>query len=122
MFPQSTIEEIIESERLMLLRAKDRYGRYYTHARGVSVFLSLCISAIDQDRMMFGRFHARITIANPEQEHFADVEDQGILDASQELTKKRYVWLHKNFEQKSQWIVQSPSKTSFPERGLGSVS
>ena len=36
-FAQSTIEEIVESERLMVLGAKERYGPYYTHLRGVSV-------------------------------------------------------------------------------------
>jgi hypothetical protein len=60
MFPQATIEEIIESERSMLLTAKDRYGEYYTHARSVSVFLSRCVSAVDHDRMMFGRLHAHM--------------------------------------------------------------
>ncbi len=145
MFPQCTIEEIIESERLMLLSAKDRYGRYYTHARGVSVFLSLCISAVDPDRMMFARFHAQMkkhhmlalfsalrlhkvqammnlrqvleagasgafAIANPEQHHFADADQNGILDPSPELTKKRYAWLHKHFEKRSQWIKDTKER------------
>jgi hypothetical protein len=144
-FAQSTIEEIVESERLMLLKAKNRYGRYYIHARGVSVFLSLCITAVDPDRMMFRRFHAHMkkhhmlalfsalrlhkvqammnlrqvleagasgafAIANPEQEHFADTDSQGILDPSQELTKKRYAWLHKNFESKSQWVKDTKER------------
>jgi hypothetical protein len=144
-FAQSTIEEIVESERLMVLGAKERYGPYYTHLRGVSVFLSLCISAVDPDRMMFGRFHshmkkhhmlalfsslrlhkvqammnlrqvleagtsAAFAIANPEQEHFADIDDRGILDPSQELTKKRYAWLHKNFEPRSQWVKETKER------------
>jgi hypothetical protein len=139
MFPQATIEEIIESERSMLVTAKDRYGQYYTHALGVSVFLSRCISAVDLDRMMFGRFHAHMkkhhmlalfstlrlhkvqammdlrqvleagasgafAIANPEQHHFADADDRGILDPTSELTKKRYAWLNENYPDKSQWI------------------
>ena len=144
-FPQATIEEIIESERQMLLSAKERYGKYYTHARGVSVFLSLCVDAIDPDRLMFGRFHSHMkkhhmlalfsalrlhkvqammnlrqvleagasgafAIANPETGHFADIDQQGILDPSQELTKKRYAWLDKNYEQKSQWIKDTKER------------
>jgi hypothetical protein len=33
---------------------------------------------------------AGFAIANPELEHFADVDTQGLLDLSQALTKKRY--------------------------------
>jgi hypothetical protein len=54
--PQSTIEEITESERQMLLAAESRYGKYYTNARTISVFLSQCIAGVNHDRMMFGRF------------------------------------------------------------------
>src|ERR1700733_13609891 len=138
-FPQSTVEEIIESERAMLLGAKERYGKYYTHARGVSVFLSLCITGIDHDRMMFGRFHSHMkkhhmlalfstvrlhrvqammnlrqvleagaagafAIPNPEQHHFVDEDEYGILDPAQKLATKRHAWLHKHYEKKSQWI------------------
>jgi hypothetical protein len=53
-FAQSTIEEIVESERLMLVNAKKRYGKYYAHTREVSVFLSQCIVSVGHDRMMFG--------------------------------------------------------------------
>jgi hypothetical protein len=57
-FLQSTLEEITESERQMLLAAKDRYGNHYVNARASSVFLSKCIVAIDHDRLNFGRFLA----------------------------------------------------------------
>jgi len=32
-FPQSTIEEITESERQMVLTAKERFGRHFVNAR-----------------------------------------------------------------------------------------
>jgi hypothetical protein len=57
-FPQSTLEEIIESERQMLLTAEDRYGNHYVNARTSSVFLSKCVVSIEHDRMNFGRFLA----------------------------------------------------------------
>jgi hypothetical protein len=55
-FLQSTLEEIIESERLMLIAARERYGDYYGHARECSSFLSRSVTAVDHDRMMFSRF------------------------------------------------------------------
>lgn len=144
-FPQSSIEEIIESERLMLINASLRYGDIFTHARGVSVFLTQCVTAIDPDRMMFGRFFSQMkkhhmlalfsaarlhkvqtmmnlrivleagasaafAIANPEHHHFFDTDEQGILDASQELTKKRYAWLDKNYEEQSLWIKDAKAQ------------
>jgi len=55
---QSTLEEITESERQMLLSAKERFGNHYVNARASSVFLSRCIVAVEHDRMNFGRFLA----------------------------------------------------------------
>lgn len=138
-FLQSTFEEIIESERLMLLVADERYGKYYRNARECSIFLSRCIESVDHDRMMFARFFALMkkhhmlallsilrlhkvqammnvrqvleagaasafAIANPEQHHFAETDEQGLLDPTQELAKKRYKWLHENYRDKSDWI------------------
>jgi hypothetical protein len=57
-FPQSTLEEIAESERQMVLGAKERYGKHFINARAGSVFLSRCIVSVDHDRMNFARFLA----------------------------------------------------------------
>jgi hypothetical protein len=140
-FPQSTFEEIAASEHDMLLRARERYGVFYVHARDCSIFLSRSVVGVDHDRMMFGRFFALMkkhhmlallstlrlhkvqammnlrqvleagaaaafAIANPELEHFADVDQQGLLDPSQTLTGKRYQWLEQNFRSKSDWIKE----------------
>jgi len=60
-FPQSTVEEFIDSERLMVLTARERYGRYYTHALGCAVFMSRCIEGVDHDRsMIFGRLFSQM--------------------------------------------------------------
>jgi hypothetical protein len=53
---QSTLQEIIESERELLLTADQRYGDYYRHARECSIFLSRCFISVDPDRLMFARF------------------------------------------------------------------
>jgi hypothetical protein len=129
---QSTFEEIVESERELILTADQRYGNYYRHARDCTVFLSRCIAAVDPDRMMFARFFslmkkqvmlallstlrlhkvqalmnlrqvleagaaAAFAIANPEPEHFAKTDANGLIDASQDLTEKRYKWLANHF-------------------------
>lgn len=57
-FPQSTLEEITESERQMLLTAMERFGDYYVNARTSSVFMSRCIISVNHDRLNFARFFA----------------------------------------------------------------
>jgi hypothetical protein len=156
-FPQSTLEEIIESERLMLLTAEERYGKYYQNARVCSIFLSRCIASVDHDRMMFARFFALMkkhhllallsllrlhkvqammnlrqvleagaaaafAIANPEQHHFAETDAQGLLDPSQELTKRRYKWLHENYRAKSDWIKSTKEQINMSAAHANIVS
>jgi len=47
---------------------------------------------------------AAYAIANPDQAGFADIDENGIIDPSQELTKKRYKWLEDNFKKGSDAI------------------
>lgn len=55
-YAQSSIEEIIKSERAMVRDGRARYGRYYKHARGATMYLTLCVEAVDNDRSeTFGR-------------------------------------------------------------------
>ena len=55
-YPQSTLEEIVESERSMFLDGEARYGRHFKHARAVTMYLSLCVVSVDHDRSdTFGR-------------------------------------------------------------------
>ncbi|RWK19804.1 MAG: hypothetical protein EOR43_23050 [Mesorhizobium sp.] len=58
-YPQSSLEEIIDSERAMLLDGPERYGQHYKHARTATMYLTLCIKSIELDRAeMFGRLFA----------------------------------------------------------------
>lgn len=41
--------------------------------------------------------NAAFAIANPNHADFVDADKHGILDPSQELAKKRYAWLDKNY-------------------------
>lgn len=47
---------------------------------------------------------AAYAIANPNREGFADIDENGIIDATQALTKKRYKWLEDNFKKGSDVI------------------
>jgi hypothetical protein len=55
-YGQSTLEEIIESERAMVLDGKARYGQHYEHARATTMYLSLFVVSMEHDRSdTFGR-------------------------------------------------------------------
>jgi hypothetical protein len=53
---------------------------------------------------------AAFAIANSEQHHFAETDEQGLLDPSQELTNKRYRWLHEHYRSKSNWIKNTKER------------
>jgi hypothetical protein len=56
-YPQSTLEQIVDSERSMFLDAESRYGRYFKFARTSTMYLTLCVVAVEYDRSdTFGRF------------------------------------------------------------------
>jgi hypothetical protein len=58
-YPQSTLEEIIESERAMVLDGEARYGRLYKHARAATFYLTLCVVSFERDHSAtFGRLYA----------------------------------------------------------------
>jgi hypothetical protein len=122
---QSTFEEVIESERQLVLDADARYGKHYHNARACSIFLSRSIVSVELSHYeTFGRFFpqmkkhhklallstlrlhkiqsmmnprqvleastaAAFAIANPEMQHFADIDEIGLLDPSKALAQKR---------------------------------
>ena len=49
-FRQSNFEEIIESEKEMILTAEKRYGAYYVNAFEFNILLGDFINSIDTDR------------------------------------------------------------------------
>lgn len=52
---------------------------------------------------------AAYAIANPDQAGFTDIDENGITDISQDLTKKRYEWLEGNFKEGSDAIKNMKS-------------
>ena len=55
-FPQRTIEQIIDSEREMILTAPQRYGKYYDTAFECAVLFTHFLKSVDPDRWVFGSF------------------------------------------------------------------
>jgi hypothetical protein len=55
-FKQSTIPEMVESEREMVLTAPERYGQHYETAFRSSIFLSQFVKSIDAGLFVFGAF------------------------------------------------------------------
>ena len=55
-YPQSTLEEIVDSERTMFLDGESRYGRHFKLARTATMYLSQCVVTVEHDRSdTFGR-------------------------------------------------------------------
>jgi hypothetical protein len=55
-YKQSTIGEMVESERLLVLEAHERYPAFYPHAEEAVHFLSTFVRSIKADRHIFGSF------------------------------------------------------------------
>ncbi len=131
-FKQSSFEEIVESEKEMVLSGAHRYGSYFANAYAFNILLQEFIKSVNPDRFIFAMFISQIrkhhtlalfstlrlhhiqammdlrqtieagacaafAIANPSEEGFADFNENGLLEATQALTKKRYKWLEENF-------------------------
>lgn len=132
-FKQSTIGEILQSEKEMIERGEERFGAYFVNAAAFEVLLGTgMIKSIDPDRFIFALFLSQVkkhltlslfsvvrlhhvqammnlrqaleagasaafAIAHTDEADFVDVKDDGTLDPSQTLTKKRYDWLMQNF-------------------------
>lgn len=132
-FKQSTIGEILQSEKEMVERGHERFGAYYANAIDFDILLGTgMIQSIDPDRYVFATFLAQVrkhltlalfsavrlhnvqvqmnlrqaleagasaayAIANPDPEDFVEFKEDGTLDPTQKLTKKRYDWLMQNF-------------------------
>jgi hypothetical protein len=57
-FPQQTIQQIVDSEREMVLTASQRFGKYYDTALESVVFATQFLRSIDPDRWVFAAFQA----------------------------------------------------------------
>ncbi len=144
-FKQETVEDILESEKQMILFGEERYGSYFKNAVEFNNLLGEFIKSIDPECFIFAMFMAQIkkhntlaifstlrlhhiqammdlrqeleagscaayAISNPNQSGFAGVDENGIINSSQELTNKRYKWLEDNFKKGSDAIKNMKSE------------
>jgi len=59
-FRQSTIDQILDSEKEMILTAPQRFGEYYIHSFDCSMFLTQFLKSIDHDRYVFAGFISQV--------------------------------------------------------------
>jgi len=59
-FKQDTIEQILDSEKEMVLSARQRYGEYYGTALECSVLMTHFLKSIDPDRWVFAAFLSQV--------------------------------------------------------------
>jgi hypothetical protein len=144
---QSNMGEILESEKLMVERAGQRYGEHFINAAEFNRLLQGFIKSIDGDRITLAIFLSQVkkhhtlalfsvvrlhhvqammdmrqvleagacaayAIAHTDVADFADTDEDGILDPSQDLAKKRYRWLDDNYQKSSQAIKNMKAITT----------
>src|ERR1700685_3129007 len=59
-FNQSTFQEILDSEREMVLRAEERFGPYYVNAIRFTELLSQSINTVPLSRLIFALFLSQV--------------------------------------------------------------
>jgi hypothetical protein len=87
----------VEHDRLMFARFFNLMKKHHMLALLSTVRLHKVQSMMNLRQVLEAGAAAAFAIANPELEHFAEVDAIGILDPSQELTAKRYKWLATHF-------------------------
>ena len=59
-FKQSNIGEIIESERIMVLSASERFGHFYENAMGTNYLLQHGVAGVPHHRSLFARWGSQL--------------------------------------------------------------
>lgn len=59
-FKQSTIGEILDSEKEMVLHGAERFGAYFVHASEINNLLNHFVKSVDPDRYFFAAFLSHI--------------------------------------------------------------
>jgi len=157
---QTTIGEILDSEKEMVLRGAERYGEYFINASEFNHLLNQFLVSVDPDRFIFTMFLAQVrkhhtlalfstarlhhvqamldmryvleagasaayAIVHPEIADFGDIDENGMMDATQELSSKRYKWLNDNYPDGSKAIFnlkKSINSSTFWRAGSSSIS
>lgn len=94
----------IDPDRLIFAMFLGQIRKYHLLAIFSAVRLHHIQAMLNLRQVLEAGSCAAYAIANPDQAGFADVAENGLIEASQDLTKKRYQWLEVNFKQGSDAI------------------
>lgn len=87
----------VDPDRFIFAMFLAQIRKHHTLAHFSSVRLHHVQAMMNLRQVLEAGSCAAYAIANTGREGFADVDENGIIDATQELTKKRYKWLEDNF-------------------------
>jgi hypothetical protein len=94
----------VDPDRFIFAMFLSQIRKHHTLALWSVVRLHHIQGMMDLRQVLEAGSCAAYAIADPTQNSFADIDENGIIDASQDLTKKRYAWLDANFPEKSNAI------------------
>ena len=96
--------KFIDSDRFIFAMFLAQIRKYHLLALFSSVRLHHIQVMMNLRQVLEAGSCAAYAIANPDQEGFANIDENGIMDATQKLTQKRYKWLEDNFKKGSDAI------------------
>lgn len=94
----------IDRDRFVFAMFLSLAKKHHTLALLSTVRLHRVQAMMDLRQVLEAGASAAFAIANPEQEHFVQTDDLGILEASQKLAKKRHAWLDEHYPGGSKFI------------------
>jgi hypothetical protein len=103
----SLLQEFVESinpDRFIFAMFLSQIRKHHTLALFSSLRLHHMQAMMDLRQVLEAGSCAAYAIVNPDQKGFVDADENGILDASQDLNKKRYKWLEEKFPKGSEAI------------------
>lgn len=89
--------ESVDQDRFIFAMFLSQIRKHSTLAIFSTVRLHHVQASLNLRQVLEAGSCAAYAIANIDREDFADFDDNGFLDASQKLTKKRYKWLEENY-------------------------
>ena len=87
----------IDADRAVFGMFLSQVKKHHTLALFSTVRLHKIQAGMNLRQVLEAGACAAFAIANPGHEHFVDTDEQGILDPSQKLAKKRYEWLAEHY-------------------------
>jgi hypothetical protein len=94
----------IDADRAVFGMFLSQVKKHHTLALFSTVRLHKIQASVNLRQVLEAGACAAFAIANPGHEHFVDMDDQGILDPSQKLAKKRCDWLAEHYPAGSEAI------------------